>query len=272
MTPTVWLLLGLGGLVAGVMAGFLGIGGGTILVPLMTGLGIPPLQAVATSNLSIVLTSIAGTVQNWRMGYLDWRRVILLGIPALVTAQVGVIMAQRLPPRVLLLTFAAFLLLNLYLVEVRRQITLQAAAGKRARVSLPPWGSRIITGGIAGILAGLFGIGGGTIMVPLQILLLGEDIKTAIQTSLGAIILTAVAATAGHAGLWDWIGVQLGGSGEIRQNVLWLPGLVLGGGGLLGVQVSTRFLPKLSDPVVTLIFRGFLLLLAGWVVIQALNP
>ncbi|MEN9205946.1 MAG: sulfite exporter TauE/SafE family protein [Thermostichales cyanobacterium BF4_bins_65] len=268
---TFWLLLSGGGLVAGILAGFLGIGGGTILVPLMTGLGIPPIQAVATSNLSIVLTATAGTVQNWRMGMLDPKRVLLLGIPALVTAQVGVKVAQGLSPRGLLLAFAGLLLLNLYLVELRRQVTAQAATGHIPQVKLPVWGSRLLTGGLAGLLAGVFGIGGGVIMVPLQIVLLGESIKTAIQTSLGAIVLTAAAATAGHAGLGDWLAIQLGTTTVIRQNVLWLPGLVLGCGGLLGVQVSTRFLPKLQDQMVTLLFRGFLLLLAGWVVMQALS-
>ncbi|GAB4212972.1 MAG: hypothetical protein OHK0012_08260 [Synechococcales cyanobacterium] len=268
------LALAGGGILAGVMAGFLGIGGGTVLVPLMTALGIPPIQAVATSNLSIVLTSLSGTVQNWRMGLLDIRRVILLGIPALLTAQVGVGMARALPPRMLLVAFGGLLLLNIYLVEVRRQVTsAYAAQQERGEAETPPrlpaWLARLLTGGVAGVLAGLFGIGGGVIMVPLQMVLLRESIKVAIQTSLGAIVLTAIAATGGHAGLWDWLHLQWSGSGEIRQNVLWLPGVILGTGGLIGVQFSTRYLPKLSDQHVTIIFRTFLLFLAVSVFIQA---
>ncbi|MFQ3583884.1 MAG: sulfite exporter TauE/SafE family protein, partial [Cyanobacteriota bacterium] len=111
------LALGVGGLLAGILAGFLGIGGGTILVPLQVSLGIPPIQAVATSNLSIVMTSIAGSVQNWRMGLLDLKRVILLGIPALITAQVGAMIASRIPSYLLLAAFGVLLLVNTYLVE-----------------------------------------------------------------------------------------------------------------------------------------------------------
>jgi len=120
------LALAIGGLVAGILAGVLGIGGGTILVPLQVSLGIPPVQAAATSNLSIVMTSIAGSIQNWRMGMLDLKRVILLGIPALLTAQVGAIIASRLPSYLLLAAFGVLLLANTYLVQLNKKVVIQA--------------------------------------------------------------------------------------------------------------------------------------------------
>ncbi|MFS8909312.1 sulfite exporter TauE/SafE family protein [Synechococcus sp. OH2] len=268
------LALAIGGLVAGILAGFLGIGGGTILVPLQVSLGIPPLQAVATSNFSILLTSLAGSIQNWRMGMLDPKRALLLGIPALVTAQGGAILASRLPGYLLLAAFGVLLLSNIYLVELRKTVVAHAQALERPVVAagsqMPPWLARTLTGGAAGLLAGLFGIGGGIIMVPLQILLLRETLKVAIQTSLGAIVLTATAATLGHAGLGNWMANALGfGDGTIRQNVLWLPGLILGTGGLVGVQISTRTLPKLPDEIVSLLFRTFLAGLSLYVFWQA---
>ncbi len=267
------LALAIGGLVAGILAGFLGIGGGTILVPLQVSLGIPPVQAVATSNLSIVMTSTAGSIQNWRMGLLDLKRVIWLGIPALLTAQVGASIASRMPSYLLLAAFGVLLLANTYLVELRKTVVTQALETEfspAAEVRMSPWLARVLTGGAAGLLAGLFGIGGGVIMVPMQILLLKETIKVAIQTSLGAIVITAVAATASHAGLSDWIWNGLGfGDGTIHRNVLWIPGLILGTGGLIGVQISTRTLPKLPDETVSLLFRGFLAILSLYIFWQA---
>lgn len=291
------LALAIGGLVAGILAGFLGIGGGTILVPLQVSLGIPPIQAVATSNLSIVMTSIAGSVQNWRMGLLDLKRVILLGIPALITAQAGAIIAGRIPSYLLLAAFGVLLLVNTYLVELRKTVASQAQVLEKqvapedsespveglgvgdepqgillpsSSKTMPAWLARTLTGGTAGLLAGLFGIGGGVIMVPMQILLLQETIKVAIQTSLGAIVITAIAATTSHAGLSDLIWNGLGwGDGTIHQNVLWIPGLILGTGGLIGVQISTRTLPKLPDETVSLLFRGFLAILALYIFWQA---
>jgi hypothetical protein len=276
------LALAVGGLVAGILAGVLGIGGGTILVPLQVSLGIPPVQAAATSNLSIVMTSIAGSIQNWRMGMLDLKRVILLGIPALLTAQVGAIIASRLPSYLLLAAFGVLLLANTYLVQLNKKVVIQAQelgadvsdaehlSGTESSGQMSPWLARALTGGTAGLLAGLFGIGGGVILVPMQILLLKETIKVAIQTSLGAIVITAVAATASHAGLSDWIWNGLGfGDGTIHQNVLWIPGLILGTGGLIGVQISTRTLPKLPDETVSLLFRGFLAILSLYIFWQA---
>jgi uncharacterized membrane protein YfcA len=249
------LALTLAGLFSGILAGFLGIGGGTVLVPILVGLGSEPVQAVATSSLAIVITSISGSIQNWRMGYLDLNRVVYLGLPALVTAQLGVYLADRLPAKILLTAFGVFLLTNVVLVEVRKRVVARAKQqGEEPRQTWNPVLARVVTGGLAGVMAGVFGVGGGVIMVPLQILLLGEPIKLAIQTSLGVIVLTAISSTAGHA---------------LSHNVLWVSGILLGLGGLVGVQMSTRILPKLSDRMVSLLFRAMLFILAIYVFWQA---
>ncbi|MEG4273297.1 MULTISPECIES: sulfite exporter TauE/SafE family protein [unclassified Microcoleus] len=280
MTITELLMLGGAGIFAGILAGFLGIGGGTVLVPLLVALNYAPVQAVATSGLSIVITAISGSIQNWRMGYLNLSQVAGIGFPAVITAQIGAYLAGIFPPYLLLLTFGLLLWLNIYLIEVRKHLTAkkkaeleqgelggQAGQGENAQLpitnhELPtnsniifhPTFAKIATGSAAGLLAGLFGVGGGVIMVPLQILLLGESIKTAIQTSLGVIVITAISATAGHAA---------------RGNVLWVVGLILGGGGLLGAQVSTRFLPRLPDRIVSLAFRSLLAILSIYIFWQA---
>ena len=253
MTAANWIILAIGGLISGIVAGLLGIGGGTILVPLLVTVGYTPVQAVATSSLAIIVTSISGSVQNWRMGYFNWRRVILLGLPSVATAQIGVFLANHILPYILLAAFGILLLTNIYLVNLRKRLTNKQAS--TTQKFNPVW-ARIVTGGAAGILAGLFGVGGGVIMVPLQMLLLQEQIKVAIQTSLGVIIITAVSACVGHA---------------LEGNVLFLPGMLLGGGGLLGAQISTRLLPKLSDSIVSLIFRLFLATLSIYTFWQAWN-
>jgi uncharacterized protein len=280
MTVSELLILGAAGIFAGILAGFLGIGGGTMLVPLLIALKYEPLQAVATSGLSIAITAISGSFQNWYMGYFSFSQVVGIGFPAVITAQIGVYLAGIFPPYLLLIAFGILLLLNIYLIEVRKSLTNQEKlaekqagigeqTGQRENSQLPipdsripnyanilfnPIFAKITTGSLAGLLAGLFGVGGGVVMVPLQILLLRESIKTAIQTSLGVIVITAISATLGHAA---------------RGNVLWNVGLILGAGGLLGAQVSTRFLPKLSDRTVSLAFRSLLAVLAVSVFWQA---
>jgi len=246
------VILAAGGLFSGVLAGFLGIGGGTILVPLLVGLGYTPVKAIATSSLAILITSISGTIQNWRMGYLNAKRVIYLGLPALVTAQIGVYLAERFLPYLLLTAFGLLLLLNIYLVELRKQLTTRNPTPQPHNFN--PIIAIIFTGSAAGILAGLFGVGGGVIMVPLQILLLEETIKVAIQTSLGVIVITAISACVGH---------------TLNGNVLFTEGILLGIGGLLGVQISTRMLPKLPNEVVSIAFRTMLGILSIYIFWQA---
>jgi hypothetical protein len=85
-------------------------------------------------------------------------------------------------------------------------------------------------------------------------LLLGEKIKVAIQTSLGVIVITAIAATMGHA---------------LKGNVLFGVGLILGMGGLIGAQISTRYLPKLPEKIVSLSFNLLLAVLSVYSFWQA---
>ena len=248
------LILIVSGFGSGLLAGILGIGGGTVLVPLLLTLNYTSLQAIATSSLAIVITSSSGSLQNWRMGYLNFQRVILLGIPAIITAQFGVIVANSIPEFVLLTAFACLLVFNIFLSNLRRQLVKTSHQSSEARLSEKF--ACLFTGGIAGFLAGLFGIGGGVIMVPLQMLLLQEKIKVAIQTSLGVIVITSISSCFGHA---------------LNNNVVWLVGIILGFGGLIGVQISTRFLPKLPDKVVRFCFYAMLAMLSVYTFWKAWN-
>lgn len=246
-------LIGIG---AGLLAGLLGVGGGVLMVPVLIGLGVSPVQAFGTSNLAILITSISGTWQNWRSGQLQAARIWQLGLPAIVTAQLGVLLAQRLSGAVLLLGIAGLYLLNIFLVELRQRLN-QSKSAPDEDTPHPTLVAIGITGALGGLLAGLFGIGGGTLMVPLQVLLMGVSIKTAVQTSLGVIIVTACSALAGYA---------------IAGEVLWQQGLWLGLGGLLGVQVTTRLLPKLPAVLVQRCFQLLLLTFAIYFVWKAQNP
>jgi uncharacterized membrane protein YfcA len=258
MSDSNWILL-FGGLISGLLAGLLGIGGGAMLVPLLVALHYSPLHAVATSSLSVLITSLSGSLQNWRMGYFDQNRVLGLGFPALVTSQLGVYLASRFSAALLLYGFGLLLMVNLFLIRLRQRLEKQANANSSPSPPTSPSPqfltlARIGTGGMAGLLAGLFGVGGGVIMVPLQMLLLGEPIKVAIQTSLGVIIITAIAAVLGH---------------TVQGNVLYYPGFLLGIGGLIGAQISTRYLPKLPNKLIVFSFNGLLIILAVYTFWQA---
>ena len=235
-----WLILAGGGLFAGILAGILGIGGGFVIVSLLIALGYPFTQAIATSSLVIIMSSSAGSYYNWKMGYLKLRRVIYLAIPAIVFAPLGAYVTGEIPEYILLIIFASFMLVNIGLIRLKKRL---AAKPKPSAKAFNPTLARIITGGIAGFLAGLLGIGGGAIMVPLQMLLLNEDIKVAVRTSLGVIVAATISSCILHIA---------------KGNVLFVPGLILGLSGMLGSQLGTRMLPKLSNSLVSKMFILFL--------------
>ncbi len=257
----IYLYLIAGGLVAGMLAGLLGIGGGVIMVPLLVTIGFQPVVAVGTSTLAIIITAVAGTIQNARMGYGNLSKILGLGLPAAVLAPLGSVLASQLPDRWLLIAFALMLLSNIYLMHLRTNLKEQPELTSdpslvNSNNRLKYLASVVLIGAIAGLMAGLFGIGGGVVMVALQVLLLGDKIKPAIQTSLGVIIITAVAAAIGH-------GVQ--------GNVAFIPGMILGLGGVVATQFSTRLLPRLSNQVVITLFNVFMLVMSAYIFYQALT-
>jgi uncharacterized protein len=239
----IWLILAGGGFFAGILAGVLGVGGGFIIVSLLIALNYPFPQAIATSSLVIIMSSSAGSFYNWRMGYLSFQRIIYLAIPAMLFAPLGAYLTGEIPEYILLIIFACFMLINIALIRLKKQIAAQTTAEQHSSKNFNPILARILTGGFAGLLAGLLGIGGGMIMVPLQMLLLNEDIKTAVRTSLGVIVVATISACIAHIA---------------KGNVLFVPGLILGISGMAGSQMGTRLLPKMSNSLVSKIFSLFL--------------
>ncbi|MBD2102868.1 sulfite exporter TauE/SafE family protein [Leptolyngbya sp. FACHB-261] len=287
LNPGLFALLLLGTIV-GILSALLGIGGGLLMVPALTVWGASPLQAVATSLVGVVLGSASGSLQNWRRAQLNLERVVLLAPPAMLTTELGVWLANTLPAGVLLLSFAALQVLTIFLMDFKQRLQKLPKISDPLTLTTTPvvsnqsFQSSVASGGVglmqavssdpemaetqiyqsqgigllAGVLSGLFGVGGGVVMVPLQMLFLGEGIKDAVRTSLGAVTLISLWAVGRHAA---------------AGSVLWLPGLYLGLGSLCGAQLGARLLPKLPDAVVGWLFRGLLLLLATYMTLKALS-
>lgn len=190
-------LLGIG---TGLLSGIFGVGGGFLLVPALTFFGFSVVNAAATSLVAVFLTATSGSVRNWLAGQLNWGlcwQIALVGIPA---AQLGAWLGDRISERWLSLSFSGLLLLTIYLIYWRQTLSNNSNNLDNYRdeitliEGLPKpfidWRFAQI-GGITGVMSGLFGIGGGIVMVPLQMLLLESSIKLAAPTSLGAIVAIA---------------------------------------------------------------------------------
>lgn len=179
------------GVGAGFLSGLFGVGGGLVIVPaLMAVLGMDQRRASATSLAAIIVTAAVGSGTYALHGEVSWAGAALLVVGALVGSQVGVWLLRRLPAPALpwiLIGFTVFVIVSQYLHVPTRE----------GNVSLTPASCTlmILVGLCAGILSGLVGVGGGSVIVPGMELAVGAGDLIARGTSLLVMIPTGIAGT-----------------------------------------------------------------------------
>jgi uncharacterized protein len=189
-----WLILV--GAAAGVFAGLFGIGGGIIIVPSLILLaGFPLVKATGTSLAAILLpVGILGVVAYYKAKIIDLRASAFIAAGLLTSVVVGAWLANTLPVDLMRKFFALFCLYvgGNFIDPVRRYrnwrgLDIAAKPEPEKNPHPSPW-PLVGIGLLAGVMAGMFGIGGGNIIVPLLALTLHYPAKRAIATSLGAIL------------------------------------------------------------------------------------
>ena len=179
------------GLVAGFLAGLFGVGGGILMVPaLVMVMHLDQRLAHGTSLAAVVPIAVASTLSYAISGEVDWAVAACLVAGALAGAVVGTHLLRFLPERVLGMAFATLLVVT----AVRLVLDSSDAVGRE------PLGAAgvvvlVLSGLIAGILAGLLGVGGGIIMVPVMVVGFDMSAATAKGTSLAVIVPTAMIGT-----------------------------------------------------------------------------
>jgi uncharacterized membrane protein YfcA len=202
------LLLFLSGLAAGAFGGLLGLGGGILIVPILTiGFGAPITAAAGVSLVSVIATSAGGAAFNVRNRRADVRIGMLLAAGTVVGALTGGVVAGILPDRVLAGLFAA--LMAYTAVTMGRRLVWRGDVNERQADAAvdpslpdgphaPAYRGRRVGPGIglsfvAGNVSGLLGVGGGVVVVPLMNLVLGAPLSVAAATSNFMIGMTAAA-------------------------------------------------------------------------------
>ncbi|HEX5945714.1 MAG TPA: sulfite exporter TauE/SafE family protein [Acidimicrobiales bacterium] len=180
------------GLAAGFLSGLFGVGGGVLMVPaLVIVLHMGQRLAHGTSLAAIVPIAAAGVAGYALEGEIDWAAALFLIIgSAGLGARIGTHLLHVLPQRALALVFACVLLVT----AVRMVFDTSDAAG-RPDLTLGSALALVLVGVVAGITAGLLGVGGGVIMVPAMVLLVGIPGAVAKGSSLAVIIPTALVGT-----------------------------------------------------------------------------
>jgi hypothetical protein len=175
------------GLLAGFMSGLLGVGGGFLYAPVMFFVlrqsGVPSdiaiLVAFGTSLGAAFPTVLTGAVGHTKKRNVVWRDAIIIGLCGTVTGFIGGTVATYLPVQILTILFSVMLILG----AIRLVTCLPSGTGDRMPAPLAGG-----IGGTAGFMSGLLGVGGGTILVPLMVLLGKFTMKKAAATSSAAIV------------------------------------------------------------------------------------
>jgi uncharacterized membrane protein YfcA len=180
------------GLVSGFLSGIFGVGGGILIVPaLVLVLRIDQRLAHGTSLASVIPIALSGTLGYALDGKIDWSASVCLAVgAAAIGAVVGTHLLHVLPRRGLALAFAGVLALT----AVRLAIDNSDAVG-RGDLTVRTVVLLLLIGIVAGTLAGLLGVGGGIVMVPAMVLMVGMPAVIAKGTSLAVIIPTALSGT-----------------------------------------------------------------------------
>lgn len=258
LSINIFLVLGLGGFV-GFLSGMFGVGGGFLMTPFLIFIGVPPAVAVGTEANQIVASSVSGVLAHWRRGTVDFKMggVLLVGGVAGSGFGVWIFQYLRTLGQVELLISVSYVFFlgtvgSLMLWESVHAI-LRARKGpvprKRRRHDdlahrlplkmrfrksklyisvIPP----IAIGFLVGTLAAIMGVGGGFIMVPAMIYLLGMATSVVIGTSLFQIIFVTATVTLLHATTTHTVDIMLA--------------LLLLAGAVVGAQFGARVGQKLQ--------------------------
>jgi uncharacterized membrane protein YfcA len=188
------------GFASGLASGAFGIGGALLTTPgIRWALDAPPLIAVGTTLPVIVPTAITGAWAYTRGGFVDRRFAATAAIAGGAFAVLGALATTLIPGEILLVcTAATILFLSLRMLPAGGVLDTP-----RFRPSLPLFA---VVGATSGLMAGLLGVGGGVILVPVLTVVLRFPLKTALGTSLAVVAAQAVPGTIVHAllGHIDW--------------------------------------------------------------------
>ncbi|MHB1043806.1 MAG: sulfite exporter TauE/SafE family protein [Eubacteriales bacterium] len=223
MPMSVISILGMGGIV-GLLSGLFGVGGGFLLTPLLMMAGVPPAVATASDTNQIVAASASGTLAHSRSGNVDFKLGFIILIGGLIGGSYGTELVRvlrgmgnfdfvvKIAYVVMLVGVGAFMFIEGLNTLRKREVSTTNAEKKESaevrfmnrlplQMDFPVSGIRcsmiglFALGLIIGILAALMGVGGGFIMLPVMIYLIGIPTMKAVGTSIFTVVFTSINVT-----------------------------------------------------------------------------
>ena len=254
----------------GILSGTLGIGGGVVMVPIFKlGFGMTAIGATATSLFAIIPTSISGGITHLRQKTCILKLGLLAGVGGACISPVGVWLASISPGWAIMLAaaciigYSSFTMLKKALKMPKRGDAAQIQSGSKTKAALEahPFDERKVwlglpIGMLAGLAAGYVGVGGGFLMVPLFVSILGVDMKRASGSSLVAICLLAIPGAV----------LQI-----LYGNVAIVTAIAVVAGSVPGAVLGAKLANRIPERELRFAFAGMLFVAAVLLVVQELG-
>ncbi len=226
-----------------VLSGFFGVGGGFILTPLLMLFGFSPIDAVTTSLLFTLGTSFSGITTHIRYKNIIWKNGIILGLSGIAATQLArpfVFFLESEGLDGIVIPVFYIILLSYFAMTMFKQGK-KASSTKKENPTSPSIIKMILIGAFAGFVSTILGVGGGFIIVPLSVALLGFEPKKAIGTSLFTIFMIVPIAFLSYA---------------FTVPINYKISLLLVAGGLIGSSFGAKLTSYYENKEISLLLSG----------------
>ncbi len=210
------------GFAAGLLGSIIGLGGGIIIVPVLTFFGFSPALAASNSIFAVFSNAIASSISYAKQRRIEYSIGLKLGLLSIPGTVVGAFISSEITPSIFKILFALILISASIYIFSKRKIE-QKNYNLSKQIMILAIGASFV----AGIISGLFGVGGGIIFVPLMVVAMGLSMKNAAPTSQFILLFASGSALVTHTIL---------GHPDFYQALLLATGAFVGG--LVGARLS----------------------------------
>ena len=226
------------GFAAGVLGSMIGLGGGVIIVPVLTFLGFPPTAAASNSLFAALSNAVASTISYSRQKRIEYSLGLKLGLLSVPGTIFGAILSTDVAPDIFKILFGLVLVASAAYIFLRKKFE-----SKEKSISKQMIVFAIGASFFAGIISAFFGIGGGTIFVPLMVVGIGMAMKRAAPTSQLILLFASLSGVITH---------SLLGHPDFLQAGFLAIGSFIGGmvGARLSLDIKERYLQILISAVI----------------------
>ena len=242
------------GICAGTLGSLIGVGGGIVITPILTFIGLPPAVVASTSLYAVVSTSLSASISYFRQKKIIYELALKLSFTSIPGSVAGVFISSFIPTDSFKILFALILVTSGVYILYKKSMTSKDKENRK--IDLFDILLFFSLSFLAGVISSLFGVGGGIIFVPIMIIILNVSMYYTSATSQFALLLTSVTGLLVH----SYFG---------HPNLLYA--LPLSIGAFLGGQIGSHLINKVNEKILRKLLSLTLFIVAIRLSLDALN-